>query len=212
MSGAERLVRPHPKGGWEVRAPGAARTSGRFQDRDTATQRARDIVARQGGGRVVVQDDSGATLSTLAVDARPGGRRPDQSGPYQPGPAGDPRPRPAPADPAGGGQPAAPPAAPDNPPPPPVDAGPEPVAAAAVPRPAPVGTDVGQQPDGSLAGLAAKTAADVRQLVAAEARLIRAGLRHELRRLVVTGGAAGATALLNRIGHGRGAGSGKLRS
>lgn len=50
----ERHVVPNSDGGWDVRAPGADRASAHKVTQAEAIDRAREIVAKSGGGEVVI--------------------------------------------------------------------------------------------------------------------------------------------------------------
>ncbi|MBL8777067.1 MAG: DUF2188 domain-containing protein [Acidimicrobiales bacterium] len=55
----ERHVVPNSDGGWDIRAPGAQRSSGHFDTQAEAIDRARDIVGNGGGGEVVIHRTDG---------------------------------------------------------------------------------------------------------------------------------------------------------
>lgn len=55
----DRYVVHNPKGGWDVRGPKAARSSGNFRTQAEAEQRAKEIVANRGGGEVRIQGRNG---------------------------------------------------------------------------------------------------------------------------------------------------------
>lgn len=55
----DRHVVPDPDGGWNVRKPGASRSSSRHNTQQDAIDRARDIVGRAGGGEVVIHRRDG---------------------------------------------------------------------------------------------------------------------------------------------------------
>ena len=55
----ERHVVPNPEGGWDVRAPGARRSSGHAQTQGDAIDRAREIVRNTGGGEIVIHGRGG---------------------------------------------------------------------------------------------------------------------------------------------------------
>jgi len=59
MSTNNRHVVPNPDGGWDVRAPGAQRSSGHDDTQADAISRAREIVHSAGGGEVVVHGRNG---------------------------------------------------------------------------------------------------------------------------------------------------------
>lgn len=48
----DRHVVPNPEGGWDVRKPGASRASTHHDTQQQALDRAREIVANNGGGEV----------------------------------------------------------------------------------------------------------------------------------------------------------------
>ena len=54
-----RHVVPNDDGGWDVRAPGAARSSAHTNTQADAIRRAREIVGNAGGGEVVIHDRHG---------------------------------------------------------------------------------------------------------------------------------------------------------
>ena len=49
----------HPDGGWQVKAPGADRASSRHKTQADAIDRARDILAGNGGGELTIQGRDG---------------------------------------------------------------------------------------------------------------------------------------------------------
>lgn len=55
----ERHVVPNPDGGWDVRAPGAGRSSSHQRTQRDAIDRAREIVGNSGGGEVVIHGQDG---------------------------------------------------------------------------------------------------------------------------------------------------------
>ena len=55
----ERHVVPNPDGGWDVRAPGAGRSSAHTDTQSNAIDRAREIVGNVGGGEVVIHRPDG---------------------------------------------------------------------------------------------------------------------------------------------------------
>lgn len=55
----ERHVVPNPKGGWDVKKPNASRASSHHGTQAEAEARAKDILARAGGGEVVVHGTDG---------------------------------------------------------------------------------------------------------------------------------------------------------
>lgn len=54
-----RHVVPNREGGWDVRAPGAERSSAHKATQADAVQRAREIVNNAGGGEVVIHGRDG---------------------------------------------------------------------------------------------------------------------------------------------------------
>lgn len=54
-----RHVVPNPDGGWDVRAPGASRSSAHTGTQADAIDRAREIVGNAGGGEVVIHNRQG---------------------------------------------------------------------------------------------------------------------------------------------------------
>jgi hypothetical protein len=50
----ERHVIPNPGGGWDVKKPGADRSSGHFDRQSDAVDRAKVILGRDGGGEAVI--------------------------------------------------------------------------------------------------------------------------------------------------------------
>lgn len=54
-----RHVTPNPDGGWDVRKPGAERSSGHFDTQGEAIDRAHEIVSRSGGGEVTIHGRDG---------------------------------------------------------------------------------------------------------------------------------------------------------
>lgn len=54
-----RHVVPYPDGGWDVRAPGANRSSAHTTTQAGAIGRAREIVGNAGGGEVVILNRGG---------------------------------------------------------------------------------------------------------------------------------------------------------
>lgn len=54
-----RHVVPNEDGGWDVRAPGAERSSAHAPTQADAIQRAREIVGNAGGGEVVIHGRDG---------------------------------------------------------------------------------------------------------------------------------------------------------
>jgi hypothetical protein len=59
MGRNERHVVPNPDGGWDVKAPGAERSSADTKRQDQAIDRAREIVHNSGGGEVVIHGRDG---------------------------------------------------------------------------------------------------------------------------------------------------------
>jgi hypothetical protein len=62
-----RHVVPNPSGGWDVRAPGAERSSTHTSTQAEAYDRAREIVANQGGGEVVVHGADGRIRNSNTI-------------------------------------------------------------------------------------------------------------------------------------------------
>jgi hypothetical protein len=54
-----RHVVPNPKGGWDVKAPGADRSSKHTDTQGEAIGRAREIVKNNGGGEVTIHGRDG---------------------------------------------------------------------------------------------------------------------------------------------------------
>ena len=54
-----RIVQTSDGGGWEVKAPNASRASARRETQAQAIERARQIVANQGGGEVTIKNREG---------------------------------------------------------------------------------------------------------------------------------------------------------
>lgn len=69
----ERHVVPSPKGGWDVRKPSAAKASSHHETQAEAEARAKQILARRGGGEVVIHDREGKIRDS---DTVPPGRDP----------------------------------------------------------------------------------------------------------------------------------------
>lgn len=65
-----RHVVPNPKGGWDVKAPGAKRASSHHETQSQAEQRAKQIVSNKGGGEVRVHRPDGRMRDSDTV--RPG--------------------------------------------------------------------------------------------------------------------------------------------
>ena len=59
MAKNQRHVVPNPDGGWDVKAPGAQRSSSHQPTQAQAEARAKEIVANSGGGEVVIHRPSG---------------------------------------------------------------------------------------------------------------------------------------------------------
>jgi hypothetical protein len=58
-SSNNRHVVPNPKGGWDVKAPGAKRASTHAPTQAQAERRAKQIVSNQGGGEVRIHGKDG---------------------------------------------------------------------------------------------------------------------------------------------------------
>ncbi len=56
---ARRFVGPHPNGGWQVKAPNAARASSVHATQAAAVQHARQILRGVGGGELTIQARGG---------------------------------------------------------------------------------------------------------------------------------------------------------
>ena len=54
-----RHVVPNPKGGWDVKKPGASRASAHTRTQAEGVDRARGIVGREGGGEVRIHGRDG---------------------------------------------------------------------------------------------------------------------------------------------------------
>jgi hypothetical protein len=67
MTRNERHVVRNPEGGWDIRAPGAQRSSGHTGTQADAIDRAREIVANSGGGEVVIHGRDGRIRDTDTV-------------------------------------------------------------------------------------------------------------------------------------------------
>lgn len=50
----ERHIVRNPAGGWDVKKPGADRSSGHFDRQSDAIDRAKEILGRDGGGEAVI--------------------------------------------------------------------------------------------------------------------------------------------------------------
>lgn len=59
MPGKSRHVVPSPKGGWDVKKPGADRASAHEDTQADAEARAKDIVRNLGGGEVIIHRPDG---------------------------------------------------------------------------------------------------------------------------------------------------------
>jgi hypothetical protein len=70
----ERHVVPNARGGWDVKAPGAQRSSAHAETQDKAIDRAREIVHNTGGGEVVIHRPTGEIRDS---DTVPPGHDPD---------------------------------------------------------------------------------------------------------------------------------------
>lgn len=57
--GENRHVVHNPDGGWDVKAPGAKRSSAHTDTQADAIDRARDIVRNAGGGEIVIHGEDG---------------------------------------------------------------------------------------------------------------------------------------------------------
>lgn len=55
----ERHVVPNPKGGWDVKKPGARRASSHRDTQAEAEARAKEILSRDGGGEAVIHGRDG---------------------------------------------------------------------------------------------------------------------------------------------------------
>lgn len=62
-----RHVVPNPSGGWDVRAPGASRSSAHTQTQADAVDRAREIVGKAGGGEVIIHNRQGVIRDSDTV-------------------------------------------------------------------------------------------------------------------------------------------------
>jgi hypothetical protein len=63
----ERHVVPNPAGGWDVKKPGVSRASSHHDTQAAAEQRAKEILARSGGGEAVIHDRSGRVRDSDTV-------------------------------------------------------------------------------------------------------------------------------------------------
>jgi hypothetical protein len=59
MKKSDRIVAPNPKGGWDVRAPGAKRASTHTQTQAQAMDAAKRIVGNAGGGEAQIRGRNG---------------------------------------------------------------------------------------------------------------------------------------------------------
>ena len=59
MSKNSRHVVPNPEGGWDVKKPGASRSSSHHDTQREAESRAKEIVSNAGGGEVRIHDRTG---------------------------------------------------------------------------------------------------------------------------------------------------------
>lgn len=55
----QRHVVPNPKGGWDVKAPGASRASAHTRTQAAAEARAKQILGNAGGGEAVIHGRDG---------------------------------------------------------------------------------------------------------------------------------------------------------
>jgi hypothetical protein len=70
----ERHIVPNPDGGWDVKAPGAQRSSAHVDTQGDAINRAREIVHNTGGGEIVIHRPDGSIRDS---DTVPPGHDPD---------------------------------------------------------------------------------------------------------------------------------------
>jgi hypothetical protein len=63
----ERHVVPNPGGGWDVKAPGAKRSSAHVDTQHEGIDRAREIVRNTGGGEVVIHRPDGSIRDSDTV-------------------------------------------------------------------------------------------------------------------------------------------------
>jgi hypothetical protein len=70
---ARRFVGPHPSGGWQVKAPNAARASSIHGTQADAVKQARHVLKGVGGGELTIQDREGRIRDS---DTVPHGRDP----------------------------------------------------------------------------------------------------------------------------------------
>lgn len=66
-----RHVVPNPHGGWDVRKPGAARTTAHMETQAQAVDRARQILRNSGGGEVRIHGRDGAIRESHIVEPNP---------------------------------------------------------------------------------------------------------------------------------------------
>jgi Uncharacterized protein conserved in bacteria (DUF2188) len=66
----QRHVVPNPDGGWDVRAPGNARSSSHHESQSDAIVRAREILRRTGGGQAVIHGRDGTVRNSDTVSPR----------------------------------------------------------------------------------------------------------------------------------------------
>jgi hypothetical protein len=59
MARNARQVVPNPEGGWDVRKPGGSRASSHHDTQAAAERRAKEILARDGGGEAVIHNRGG---------------------------------------------------------------------------------------------------------------------------------------------------------
>ena len=69
----ERHVVPNPKGGWDIKKPDTTRASSHHDTQAAAEARAKEVLARNGGGEVVIHDREGKIRDS---DTVPPGRDP----------------------------------------------------------------------------------------------------------------------------------------
>jgi hypothetical protein len=75
----QRWVTPVPGGGWNVKAPGAKRASAHTKTKAQATDAARAILRRAGGGELRVQNRDGRIGKAHTVPKGHESRRPDRA-------------------------------------------------------------------------------------------------------------------------------------
>lgn len=73
MGEHDRHVVPNPNGGWDVKAPGASRTSAHTDTQAAAIARAREIIHKAGGGELLTHGQDG---KIRAKDTIPPGNDP----------------------------------------------------------------------------------------------------------------------------------------